>query len=165
MIVNLNETRRGPWKWPLVAIHFGLPSQHWKWPSTLLAMIYGILVPTFFGALVDFSIWIWGLKGTQNTMGTGDHAFFSPSSQHWKRFSVANNGLWCFGPKTFGSWWIVNMNMRLGGDPIYHGRQRPYILAFLAKHWHWPSTLPMLEYAFWSNNFGGLCGFGHWTWF
>lgn len=44
----------------------------------------------------------------------------------------------------WGSWWILNLNMRLGGDADSHGHRRPYNLAFLPNVGTGPR--PMMSY-------------------
>jgi hypothetical protein len=58
-------------------------------------------------------------------MATSGHAFWHSFPMLEATLNIANDGSWCFGPKHFGSWWIFELNMRLGGDPNYHGHQQP----------------------------------------
>ena len=47
----MNEVGRGPKiLWIPAAMHFGLPSQCWKRPSTLPMMVYGVLVQNILGS-------------------------------------------------------------------------------------------------------------------
>ena len=75
----MNEVGRGPKiLWIPAAMHFGLPSQCWKRPSTLPMMVYGVLVQNILG-----SWWIDELGGDPIIMATNSHTFGLPF-QHWK---------------------------------------------------------------------------------
>lgn len=57
------------------------------------------------------------LGGDQKAMAANAHTFWPSFPTLEVALSIAKDGLWHFGPRKFGSWWIVKLNMRLEGGP------------------------------------------------
>lgn len=57
------------------------------------------------------------------------------------------------------SWWIVELNMRLGGDPNYHDHRRPCIIGLPCQHWKHISTPPTMVYGVLVQHFWGSLWF------
>ena len=85
--------------------------------------------PNLYGFLVDFQ-YDWGCEGPTLPWPPAAMHFGIPS-QCWKRTSTLPTMVHgVLVQNILGSWWIFELNMRLGGYPNYHGHQQPYIRAF-----------------------------------
>lgn len=67
--------------------------------------------------------------------------------------TITNFGLRCLCPNFLASWWIIKLNMRLGGEPKNPGHWCPYILASLPNVGSGLQHCQWWFMAFWSKFF------------